>query len=107
MPVGLSLSTSGQIPGSPSQCGVFTLDVQVTDAALSTASRSYSLTVLPSGMPGDMDDSGSLDGLDVQRFSAALLGIGTDADECAGDMNADFLVNTLDVPDFVTALLAG
>jgi hypothetical protein len=107
MPAGLSILTSGQIPGSPSQCGVFIFDVQVTDAAMSTASRSYSLTVLPSGMPGDMDDSGSLDGLDVQRFTAALLGIGTDADECAGDMNADFLVNTLDVPDFVTALLAG
>lgn len=107
MPAGLSLSINGQIPGSPSQCGVFTFDVQVTDAALSTASRSYSLTVLPSGIPGDMDDSGNLDGLDVQRFTAALLGVGTNADACSGDMNADFVVNTLDVPDFVTALLAG
>ncbi|OWY66922.1 hypothetical protein B7486_34295 [cyanobacterium TDX16] len=107
MPMGLSLSTGGQIPGSPSQCGVFNFDVQVTDAAMSTASQSYSLTVLPSGIPGDMDDSGNLDGLDVQRFSAALLGIGTNAEACSGDMNADFVVNTLDVPDFVTALLAG
>lgn len=107
MPNGLSLLPNGQISGAPDQCGVFTFDVQVTDAAMGTDLRSYSLTVLPTGIAGDMDNSGDLNGLDVRRFSDTLLGTGSNGELCSGDMNADFRVNILDVSEFVAALLAG
>lgn len=106
IPGGLTLSSGGLVDGAPTQCGVFTFDVQATDAAMGMATASFSLTVTPSGLPGDMDDNNVRDGLDVQRFAGAILGTGSDADQCSADMNGDFLVNNLDVPDFVAALLA-
>lgn len=107
LPGGLTLFPGGLVGGVPAQCGVFAVDVQVTDTAMNTAMASFSLTVTPSGLPGDMDDNGVRDGRDIQRFVGAILGTGSDADQCSADMTADFLVDDFDVPDFVAAILAG
>ncbi len=55
---------------------------------------------------GDMDASGTIDGLDIQGFTQALLGVGPPAYQCVADLNADTLVNELDLVIFLPMLLA-
>ncbi|HTT17813.1 MAG TPA: N,N-dimethylformamidase beta subunit family domain-containing protein [Candidatus Sulfotelmatobacter sp.] len=53
LPAGLSLSTAGQISGTPTTAGTTTFTVQVTDSGspAQTASQTFSITVLASGCP--------------------------------------------------------
>lgn len=46
LPPGLSLSTDGRLSGSPTQEGSFTFPIDVTDASLQSAQRTFTLTVL-------------------------------------------------------------
>ncbi|HUB66305.1 MAG TPA: putative Ig domain-containing protein [Candidatus Methylacidiphilales bacterium] len=47
LPVGLSLSTSGAIGGTPTTAGTATFTVQVADANQATATQTFSLTIQP------------------------------------------------------------
>ncbi|HWL93971.1 MAG TPA: NF038122 family metalloprotease [Phycisphaerae bacterium] len=63
-------------------------------------------TVPPCGAAdGDMDDSGSIDGRDVNAFVAATLGAPTAAELCHGDFSSDDILNHLDIAGLVTVLL--
>lgn len=106
VPGGIALSPAGVLNGAPQECGVFAFNIEVMDATLATDSQAFSLTVMPFGPAGDMDESGTIDSLDIQRFTFALVGTGTAADDCAADLNADFLVNESDVAPFIAAVLA-
>lgn len=55
---------------------------------------------------GDVDGNGAADGRDVSRFVQAVLGTPqSPADVARADMNCDRVVDPLDVPDFIAALL--
>jgi hypothetical protein len=47
LPAGLSLSSDGQLSGTPAATGTATFTIAVTDAAGSTASQTYGLTIDP------------------------------------------------------------
>ena len=53
-----------------------------------------------------MNASGTIDGMDIQGFTQALLGVGPPAYQCVADLNADSLVNELDLVIFLPMLLA-
>jgi len=53
---------------------------------------------------GDVNNDGFLDGLDIQRFSIAMLGGGSPSEVCAGDFNTSHALDIGDVPGFVAAL---
>lgn len=71
------------------------------------------LNVVPDGVsciPGDMNGDGSVDGLDIGRFTQLLVGGGGTASErCAGDREAssDGIIDTDDIDGFVNCVLAG
>ena len=46
LPQGLTLSSSGQVSGTPTQVGQFTFAVQVTDAGNTTVSKTFAVAVL-------------------------------------------------------------
>jgi len=50
LPAGLSLSSSGNITGTPSSAGSLTFVAQATDSVAGTASQSYTMTVANAGM---------------------------------------------------------
>ena len=50
LPPGLSLSSSGTISGTPGTTGSYTFTVQVTDAALNTATQTFTLSVIKSAL---------------------------------------------------------
>jgi len=56
----------------------------------------------PGIVPGDMDCSGTRNGLDIQRFVAAVM---NSEFSCQADMNRDAVVNAADTPAFSAALL--
>lgn len=60
-------------------------------------------------LKGDLNDDGSVDGLDVQSFVDAVLGTVTPREICAGDVAdvGDGLVTTADLSNFVSCLLSG
>ena len=60
LPAGLSVSTGGQISGSPSVSGNFTVTVRVVDSASGTGTTTFSLTVVPSLVPLYITGSGNL-----------------------------------------------
>jgi uncharacterized protein (TIGR03437 family) len=47
LPLGLTLSASGAIAGTPTTAGTYTFTVKVTDSASATATQSFSLTIGP------------------------------------------------------------
>jgi hypothetical protein len=47
LPLGMSLSSSGVISGSPTAAGPYTVGVQVMDSVSATATQTFSLTVSP------------------------------------------------------------
>lgn len=51
LPTGLMLSAAGLISGTPTAAGLFTFEVQATDANMCFGVRGYTLTVLPPGCP--------------------------------------------------------
>jgi len=80
-------------------------DCVVTNACASATSDEATLEVFVSG-GGDANADLLLDGADVAAFvAAALAGEPPNAGVCAADMNLDGVVNELDVPPFVAALL--
>jgi hypothetical protein len=56
LPAGLVLRTSGSIRGTPTEHGVFTFTVRVTDGAQTTASKELSLVVAPAPLVVLTDD---------------------------------------------------
>lgn len=70
-------------------------------------------TVLPVGvacLPGDMNGDGSVNGLDVQRFSDRLANGGaTPVEKCAGDreVSSDFGIDMDDMDPFADCVLGG
>ncbi len=68
------------------------------------------LPVAVTCLPGDVNGDGSVNGLDVQRFSDRLVNGGaTPVEKCAGDreVSSDFVIDMDDVDPFADCVLAG
>ena len=84
--------------------GTFNFTVMVTDGGRGTGSRSYSISVACS-MPGDINNDGVVNGLDIQHFiDCATSGITAGGNCGCADMDANGVVNELDIPGLITAL---
>ena len=94
---GLSINaTSGQITGTPTQRGAFTLTVTVTDNASTTATESFSMAVR---LIADFNDDGVVNSSDYALFVAAFgLSEGDDGFNAEMDLNGD---GTIGIPDFL------
>ena len=94
---GLSInSSSGQITGTPTQRGSFTLTVTVTDNANTTATESFSMSV---SLIGDFNDDGMVDVADHLLFVAVFgLSEGDEGFNADMDLNGD---GTIGTPDFL------
>ncbi len=94
---GLSINeSSGQITGTPTQRGTFTLTVTVTDNASTTANEGFSMAV---SLIGDFNDDGAVNESDFALFQAAFgLSEGDDGFNAEMDLNGD---GTIDVADFL------
>ncbi|HKQ49670.1 MAG TPA: putative Ig domain-containing protein [Phycisphaerae bacterium] len=106
LPTGLSLSPAGAISGVPTTCGSYTFTVQAQDSSMpfQSDSKSFLMNISFSGPAGDVTTDGLVNGNDVQGFTAAYLD--PNSGICGADLNGDFSVNDVDVPLFVSALLA-
>jgi hypothetical protein len=49
LPPGLNLSSSGSITGTPSSSGTYSFRIRVTDSALGTAEKDFTVEILPAG----------------------------------------------------------
>ena len=78
----------------------------VTNSCGSATSAAAVLTVHPAGS-GDGNVSGTTDGLDIQQFVEILIGGGVPgAGYCACDMTGNGVVDSADLPGFVSLLTA-
>ena len=94
---GLSINaSSGQITGTPTQRGTFTLTVTVTDNASTIETESFSMAV---SLIGDFNDDGVVDTSDHLLF-VAVFGLSEDDDgfNAEMDLNGD---GTIGIPDFL------
>ena len=97
---GLSInSSSGQITGTPTQRGSFTLTVTVTDNASATTTESFSMAV---SLIGDFNDDGVVDSFDYALF-LAVFGSSEGDDGFNADMDLDG-DGTIDSADYVIFL---
>ncbi len=94
---GLSINaTSGQITGTPTQTGTFSLTVTVTDDHGRTGTGSFSMTVR---LIADFNDDGVVDTSDHLLFVAAFgLSEGDDGFNADMDLDGD---GTIGTPDFL------
>ena len=94
---GLSINeNSGQITGTPTQRGTFTLSVTVTDNASTTANEGFSIAV---SLIGDFNGDGAVNESDFALFQAAFgFSQGDDGFNAEMDLNGD---GTIDVADFL------
>ena len=94
---GLSINqNSGQITGTPTQRGTFTLSVTVTDNASTTANEGFSMAVR---LIGDFNDDGIVNSSDYLLFVAVFgLSEGDDGFNADMDLNGD---GTIGIPDFL------
>ena len=94
---GLSInSSSGQITGTPTQAGTFTLTVTVTDNASTTVTDSFSMAV---SLIGDFNGDGVVNVSDHLLFVAVFgLSEGDDGFNADMDLNGD---GTIGTPDFL------
>ena len=94
---GLSINaTNGQITGTPTQAGSFTLTVSVTDNASTTATESFSMAV---SLIGDFNGDGVVNLSDHLLF-LEVFGLTEDDDgfNAEMDLNGD---GTIGIPDFL------
>ena len=94
---GLSINaTNGQITGTPTQAGSFTLTVSVTDNASTTATESFSMAV---SLIGDFNGDGTVTIADFLLF-VDIFGLteGDDGFNAEMDLNGD---GTIGIPDFL------
>ena len=94
---GLSINaTNGQITGTPTQAGSFTLSVTVTDNASTTANEGFSMAVR---LIGDFNDDGIVNSSDYALFLEVFgFSQGDDGFNAEMDLNGD---GTIDVADFL------
>ena len=94
---GLSInSSSGQITGTPTQAGSFTLTVSVTDNASTTTTESFSMAVR---LIADFNDDGVVNISDHLLFLEVFgLTEGDDGFNAEMDLNGD---GTIGIPDFL------
>ena len=94
---GLSINASnGQITGTPTQRGTFTLTVSVTDNAGTTATESFSMAV---SLIGDFNGDGAVNDSDFSLFQTAFgFSQGDDGFNAEMDLNGD---GTIGIPDFL------
>ena len=94
---GLSINASnGQITGTPTQRGSFTLTVTVTDNASTTATERFSMSV---SLIADFNDDGAVNETDFALFQTAFgFSEGDDGFNAEMDLNGD---GTIDIPDFL------
>ena len=94
---GLSINaTSGQITGTPTQAGTFTLSVTVTDNASTTVTDSFSMAVR---LIADFNDDGAVTIADFLLFVDVFgLSEGDDGFNADMDLNGD---GTIGIPDFL------
>jgi hypothetical protein len=76
LPAGLSLSSVGKISGTPSAAGATNFTVQVTDAAKSSASAQFALTVRAQGSAPTVVTSGLPGGTKGMVYSSAVSAAG-------------------------------
>ena len=93
---GLSInSSSGQITGTPTQRGTFTLTVTVTDHANTTATNSFSMTVR---LIADFNDDGVVNLADYALFVPVFgLSEGDDGFNADMDLNGDGTIGASDL----------
>ena len=94
---GLSINaTNGQITGTPTQAGSFTLTVSVTDNASTTATESFSMAV---SLIGDFNGDGTVTIADFLLF-VDIFGLTEDDDgfNAEMDLNGD---GTIGIPDYL------
>jgi len=92
-----------------SEDGVFRANLDGTDQTLLAQGTAFEslptgVTVVPDMLPGDLNNDGVVDGLDIDPFVQALTGGEFDA---AADLNGDDKVDGLDIDPFVQALTGG
>ena len=94
---GLSINqNSGQITGTPTQRGTFTLSVTVTDNASTTANEGFSMAVR---LIGDFNDDGIVNSSDYALFLEVFgLSEGDDGFNTDMDLDGD---GTIGIPDFL------
>ena len=89
-------SSSGQITGTPTQAGTFTLTVTITDNASTTATESFSMAV---SLIGDFNGDGAVNLSDNSLFVAVFgLTEGDDGFNAEMDLDGD---GTIGIPDFL------
>ena len=98
---GLSINeTSGQITGTPTQAGTFTLSVTVTDNASTTATESFSMAV---SLIGDFNGDGAVNESDFSLFQAAFgFSEGDDGFNAEMDLDGDGIIEIADFLIFVS-----
>lgn len=99
-----SLCINAGIPSLSSPPEVVDLDGQPRVMGCRVDMGAFEFVTGPAGT-GDMNNSGSIDGLDIQGFTQALLGVGPPAYLCVADLNADQFVDSLDLAIFITLIL--
>lgn len=103
VPIGINVPTSVADTLTLSDVDFYNIDSAASNDKAFYDDFSVSL-VSNCGLLGDMNGDGQVNGADIQRYVDCNLGAGGDC-SCA-DMNVDASVNVIDVPGFVSALLA-
>ncbi len=108
LPVGLSLSTSGTLSGTPTTAGTANFTIQVQDSTSKTGSTAFSLAVLGTGTGSagscDLNQDGAVDVADVQLAIDQALG----TTPCTtADLLQSGQCNVVDVQRVINAALGG
>ena len=107
LPDGLSLSNAGELSGTPTTPGTANFIVTATNSDECVGDQTYSLTIAGSSANGDLDGSGTTNGLDISHFVECVISGSTSGGSCGpGDFNNSGGVDANDVAQFIAALLA-
>src|SRR5262249_38386499 len=98
LPGNVSLSPAGIISGTPTGPGVFNFTVLASSDESCTGDHAYSISVGAAGANGDIDGSGSANGIDIQLFVNCVLTGSTPGGSCsAADFDSSGGVDAADV----------
>jgi Ca2+-binding EF-hand superfamily protein len=93
LPDGMTLSTGGEVTGTPTETGTFHSLIRVTDALLRTDERVFEVTITEEACLGDIDGDGFIG---VEDLLAILASWGA-CQGCPTDIDGDGLVQVGDL----------